>query len=282
MLRPGRERCWQLLEARSRTFGDRVHGRGHGCCFPRWSPPAPVAAGTHRYAEPWNARPAPLVARGAHHALAFATARGTQDSVGSDEEADALVTSFTSFFAEMRAGKRSSHTTRALVANFLTDESPTMLEKFVELWDTCRTTNAWAGLSLPVMDEDGLLAAPESMLRSASSVRRGDTMVVLAEATPSARQGSVRPRPRDERAERARDWQLWGRKLVPEGRGSYAIWFTIANLAVIIGIFAYMVGDYGMWIRQNEALFLDIGFSTETYAVRAARVRALSLERSSR
>ena len=47
------------------------------------------------------------------------------------------------------------------------------------------------------------------------------------------------------------EWQAIARRLVPEGSASYATWFTIANVAIILGVFAYMAGDYAMWMREN-------------------------------
>lgn len=50
------------------------------------------------------------------------------------------------------------------------------------------------------------------------------------------------------------EWQAIAKKLVPEGRSSYALWFTTCNIALIISIFAYMAGDYAQWLRENQAL----------------------------
>ena len=52
-----------------------------------------------------------------------------------------------------------------------------------------------------------------------------------------------------------KDWLSVAKTLVPYGRGAYAIWFTILNMVVIVGIYAYMTGDYAMWARRHPSDF---------------------------
>ena len=54
---------------------------------------------------------------------------------------------------------------------------------------------------------------------------------------------------------KVKDYLKSVKKLVPYGRGQYAMWFTICNLSLIVALFAYMCGDYAMWARAHKLTF---------------------------
>ena len=71
-----------------------------------------------------------------------------------------------------------------------------------------------------------------------------------------------RPRGEKKGPEGKLEWQAIAKKLVPEGRASYALWFTTCNIALIIGVFAYMAGDYAQWVRENPTELDNAEFTT--------------------
>lgn len=73
---------------------------------------------------------------------------------------------------------------------------------------------------------------------------------------------SSRPRGEKKGPEGKLEWQAIAKKLVPEGRASYALWFTTCNIALIIGVFAYMAGDYAQWVRENPTELDNAEFTT--------------------
>ena len=186
-----------------------------------------------------------------------------QDAVGSDEDAQQTLTDFTSLFTGMREGEYSPNVARNLAVDLLNDAAPTMIEEFLGLFPRLYLTDTWAGFA--TLDGDcghsggeALAAASEALAEegrtqpSAVGPSGGAAAAPAAARTPGAATtvGSA-----SVRESKAKDWRSISKTLVPYGRGSYALWFTIINVSAIIGVFAYMMGDYALWARTHPERF---------------------------
>lgn len=213
--------------------------------------------------------------------------RTLQITAENDEVANGLLERFTGFFRDMHEGRRAAPLTKLIVANVLIDEEPTMVDEYLELFDKCCNTFAWAGkLSPPPEDlamitpsagtgldaQPSAAGLPSQLQPSASGIEDISTAAEAQEVgtvsgSTSARRGNRTGSSRPTHGKR--EWLAMAKRLVPEGRGSYALWFTSCNIAIIISVFAYMAGDYAMWVKENRGSFLadeSIPANTDTYA----------------
>lgn len=203
--------------------------------------------------------------------------RALQITAENDEVARGLIDRFTGFFRDMHAGRRSGPLTKMIVANVLIDEEPTMVDEYLELFDKCCNTFAWAGKVSPPPEEWAMItpspggneagdAQPNGpgaspLQPSASGIADISTAAEAQEVgtvsgSSSARRGNRTAAPSQRPTRGKREWLAMAKRLVPEGRGSYALWFTCCNIAIIISVFAYMAGDYAMWVKENRGSFL--------------------------
>jgi hypothetical protein len=154
-----------------------------------------------------------------------------------------------------------------------------MIEEFRSLFPACCMSDTWAGFGV-IDDEqsvdngtDRFFAASEALAEEgrAPAATSGPPLPPAASASETgvgvgissiARMGATTAlfqRQNSVREGKAKDWLTLSKTLVPYGRGSYAIWFTIINTSVIIGLFAYMAGDYALWVRSREGKFIQSG-----------------------
>jgi hypothetical protein len=230
-----------------------------------------------------------------------------QDAVGSDAEAREVLTDFTVLFASMREGRHTLNETRNLAVNLLNDVAPAAIEEFLTLFDACVMADAWAGLvnsetgeELNMCSDQFFFAASEPLAGEEQPGRGAEGDLEEGRgASPSRAHMSetVRPSGRTNGGGRraaalaadagatactlagvghkpegkTKDWLHVAKALVPYGRGACAIWFTIINISVIIGVFAYMAGDYAMWVRTHHDFFLDSSESGRDAGTRAER-----------
>lgn len=170
-----------------------------------------------------------------------------------------------------------------------------MVEEYMELFDVCCNTYAWAGRISPIAEDMDMLSPtqadngaqldahpsgthmPSPLLQSVSGIEDISTAaeaqdVGAVSGSASARRAGrsdATGRPRRQPTHGKREWIAMAKRLVPEGRGSYALWFTVGNIAVIVSVFAYMAGDYAMWVKKNRSAFLadeSIPANTDTDA----------------
>jgi hypothetical protein len=199
-----------------------------------------------------------------------------QDAVGSDDEAQEALSEFTALFAAYRYGHYSLAVTRNLAVNLLNDCAPTTIEEFLSLCAQCALSDVWAGVVSPGTAQQDLEMASGQLLAASQLISgeggleagagrgvEGGRVSIAADA--ASRTGrSWRSRRESHagvgggggpRAPKAKDWLHIAKGLVPYGRGTYAVWFTIINMAVIVGLFAYMAGDYAMWAARHTSAF---------------------------
>ena len=69
-----------------------------------------------------------------------------QDAAASDDVAFFVMQSFTGNFRALQEGTLSESDTKTRVANLLIDEEPTMIDEFMQLFESCCRTRAWSGL----------------------------------------------------------------------------------------------------------------------------------------
>ena len=190
-------------------------------------------------------------------------------------------------------GRLSEDDTRAAVSNILVDVEPKMVEEFISV-HMSSFYRAWTALpqeSLPwlqqpeiderISDLEGGLELPPEIQRRASSQSSASTHVTKQKTIFPRTNRSTAARGSSEASNTASrgtvEWQAIARSLIPEGSASYATWFTIANVALIVGVFAYMAGDYAMWMKEHPE---EMAGSTSSAApapadlVRADLVRA--------
>lgn len=180
----------------------------------------------------------------------------------------------------MQEGRRPAPLTKLIVANVLIDEEPTMVEEYMELYDKCSHTFAWAGKISPAPEDLAMLTPTQagneaeldahpsgtdmpsplqpsiSGLADISAAEAHDVGTVSGSASARRANRASSTRNRRQPTHGKREWLAMAKRLVPEGRGSYALWFTVGNIAVIISVFAYMAGDYAMWVKKNRSSFV--------------------------
>lgn len=170
------------------------------------------------------------------------------------------------------------------VVNLLVDEEPTMIDEFMQLFESCCHTRAWAGL--PPMNQSTSTSIQNSMhsssgedhLAQLSNLEAGgnvqppalqQSLSGIANISSAAGQevgtvgGTAKKSRKKSRKSGSKtkgpsgklEWQALAKRLVPEGRASYAIWFTVANIGIILAVFAYMAGDYATWVREHRFEF---------------------------
>jgi hypothetical protein len=180
--------------------------------------------------------------------------------------------SFTRFFRDFHEGTVSEQDTRTRAANLLLDEEPSMIDEFMQLFESCCHTRAWAALP-PLCNsnssgEDVQIVSLTEGLQHAPLSPSLSGISHIGKAAESRDVGTVRgsrtkrskslKHSRKKRPEGKLEWQALAKKLVPEGRASYAIWFTLCNTGIILAVFAYMAGDYAAWVREHR-----LDFSTD-------------------
>lgn len=153
-----------------------------------------------------------------------------------------------------------------------------MVDEYLELFDKCCNTFAWAGkvspapedmaMFAPAPDGNPALVAQPSSMGSPSPLQPSHSGIAdistaaqahdvgTVSGSASARRGNQESEASQRRQHGKREWLAMAKRLVPEGRGSYALWFTSCNIAIIIAVFAYMAGDYAMWVKENRSSFL--------------------------
>ena len=195
-----------------------------------------------------------------------------QDAAASDDVAWFVMQAFTRNFRLFHEGKLSEADTKSQAANLLIDEEPTMIDEFMQLFESCCHTRAWAGLprlshrtgSTSTSTEDVNLADAEGGV-ARSPLAHSHSGIATISIAPAHEVGTVagskkrskgsRSSKRKKSPEGKLEWQALAKRLVPEGRASYAIWFTIANIGLILAAFAYMAGDYAIWVKEHRAEF---------------------------
>lgn len=194
-----------------------------------------------------------------------------QDAVGSDAEAQDALADFTDIFAAMREGRYSPNSARSLAVNVLNDVAPAVIDDFLAVADACIFSDAWAGVlpSAESATNGAMLAASEGLDADMENGTAGPHRDGHTDAASIANTLAVPPRAKA----KPKDWRSVSKSLVPYGRGTYAIWFTILNVCVIVGLFAYMAGDMAMWVRQNEDSFVRTSGEPEEQQRRYFNVR---------
>lgn len=189
-----------------------------------------------------------------------------QDAAASDDVAFYIMQAFTRNFRAFHEGRMSEADTKSQVTNLLIDEEPTMIDEFMQLFESCCHTRSWAGLAplyhqssvaeAHLADLEGGMAPPplapsHSGITNISSAPKHEVGTVAgAQRKSKSRRNSKKKGP-----EGKLEWQAIAKRLVPEGRASYAIWFTVANIGLILAIFAYMAGDYAVWVKEHRQEF---------------------------
>jgi hypothetical protein len=214
------------------------------------------------------------------------TTERVQDAVGNDDDAQQTIMDFTSLFTSLREGQYTVHVVRNLAVELLNDAAPTMIEEFLSLFPSCIKSDTWAGFGV-LNDEQSYERGDHRLLAASEALaEEGRTPAVATGTAPAASVGHCRNNSRrgattnllqrqgSLREGKAKDWLTLSKTLVPYGRGSYAIWFTIINTSVIVGLFAYMAGDYALWVHTHREKFIQSGSAeTEEASVAEYKVR---------
>lgn len=194
-----------------------------------------------------------------------------QDST-SDEEASDVAEALSEQLRQFQEGRISEEATKAAVAHILVDVEPKMVEEFISV-HLSSFYRAWSALpqeSLPwlqqpeidarIPDLEGGLELPPEIQRKDSSQSSSPVARQKGVFSKASRVGSNSKPKEAKKASRANgkgprgsiEWQAIAKRLIPEGSASYATWFTITNVVLILGVFAYMAGDYAVWVKENQ------------------------------
>jgi hypothetical protein len=200
------------------------------------------------------------------HTLTCSLTR-VQDAAASDEVAFLVIQEFTRSFRAFHEGRMSEADTKTQVTNLLHDEEPTMIDEFMQLFESCCHTRSWAGLpprQPSSSTDDADLAAMENGIATSSPLGPSLSGIVNISSAPEHEVGTVagsKSRSKSRKSSKKKgpqgklEWQALAKRLVPEGRASYAIWFTVTNIGIILAVFAYMAGGYATWVKEHRLEF---------------------------
>jgi hypothetical protein len=173
--------------------------------------------------------------------------------------------------AQLRAfqeGRISQKHTKTALQKILVDVEPKLVEEFVSLHlNTCYSP--WSALPQESLSwlrqpeieahtqdlEQGLAWPPQELQRKGSSDSSSSEgrRFSLFSCKSGSKAAKNRSRAIQKGIRSPIEWQAIARRLVPEGSASYATWFTLGNTALILAVFAYMAGDYIMWLKETRA-----------------------------
>jgi hypothetical protein len=216
-----------------------------------------------------------------------------QDAAASDDVAFFVTQSFIRCFRAFHEGKISEPDAKTQVTNLLIDEEPSMIDEFMQLFESCCHTRAWAGLPpLYHSSSSGEDIQFGSLGGGVQPPPLGPSMSGIADiSTAAGREVGTVGGGRTKRSKSGKkskkkgpegklEWQALAKKLVPEGRASYAIWFTVCNIGIILAVFAYMAGDFAMWVKEHRFEF-SVDGSIPSRSDEDAEARPCSLALSS-